>query len=130
MQVMVYYLISIRGCQLIPTPHSYYRGFVLPHRFGLSTMTLQGWLGVLLKGLVLSLVLESFVIELVYALLAWQPQTWWLWVALVLLFFSVVMANLAPVLILPLFYKFSALPEGDLTKRLLALSARPPTRGG
>jgi Zn-dependent protease with chaperone function len=127
-QVLVYFLILILGYQLIITPLSYYGGFVLPHRFGLSTMTLQGWLGDLLKGLVLSLVLESFVIELVYALLAWQPQTWWLWVALVLLFFSVVMANLAPVLILPLFYKFSALPEGDLTKRLLALAERAHTR--
>src|SRR5258707_6921581 len=127
-QVLVYFLILILGYQLITTPLSYYGGFVLPHRFGLSTMTLQGWLGDLLKGLVLSLVLESFVIELVYGLLAWQPQTWWLWVALVLLFFSVVMANLAPVLILPLFYKFSALPEGDLTKRLLALAERAHTR--
>jgi len=78
--------------------------------------------------LVLGLVLESLAIELVYVLLASQPETWWLWVALVLLFFSVVMANLAPVLILPLFYKFTALPEGDLTKRLLALAERAHTR--
>src|SRR5229473_5891953 len=127
-QVLVYFLILILGYQLITTPLSYYGGFVLPHRFGLSTMTLQGWLGDLLKGLGLSLVFEAFVIELVYVLLATQPQTWWLWVALVLLFFTVVMANLAPILILPLFYKFSPLPEGELTQRLLALAARAKTR--
>ena len=67
-------------------------------------------------------------IEFVYLLLALQPQTWWLWVALAMLFFSVVMANLAPVLIFPIFYKFTPLPEGDLTKRLLALAARAHTR--
>ncbi len=127
-QILVYFLVLILGYQILTAPIAYYSGFVLPHRYGLSTMTLKGWLGDLFKGLVLGLVLESFVIELVYGLLAFQPQTWWLWVALVLLFFSVVMANLAPVLILPLFYKFTPLPEGDLAKRLLALAERAHTR--
>ncbi len=127
-QILVYFLILILGYEIITAPIGYYSGFILPHRYGLSTMTLKGWLGDLFKGLVLSLILESLAIELVYVLLASQPQTWWLWVALVLLFFSVVMANLAPVLILPLFYKFTALPEGDLTKRLLALAERAHTR--
>src|SRR5260370_22458003 len=44
-QVLGYFLILILGFQLITTPLSYYSGFVLPHRFGLSTMTLQGSLG-------------------------------------------------------------------------------------
>jgi STE24 endopeptidase len=127
-QILVYFLILMLGYQLITTPLSYFGGFVLPHRYGLSTMTLKGWVGDLLKGFVLSLLLEILVVELVYALLASQPQIWWLWVALVLLFFSVVMANLAPVLILPIFYKFSPLPEGDLAKRLLALAERAHTR--
>ena len=127
-QILVYFLILMLGYQLITTPLSYFGGFVLPHRYGLSTMRLKGWASDLLKGFVLSLVLEILVVELVYALLASQPQTWWLWVALVLLFFSVVMANLAPVLILPIFYKFSPLPEGDLAQRLLALAERAHTR--
>ncbi len=127
-QVLVYFLILLLGYEIITAPIAYYSGFVLPHRYGLSTMTLKSWLGDLFKGLVLGLVLEVLVIELVYALLASQPQTWWLWVALALLFFSVVMANLAPVLILPLFYKFTPLPEGDLTKRLLALAEHAHTR--
>src|SRR5207247_11245032 len=76
----------------------------------------------------LSLVLEAFVIELIYALLALQPQMWWLEVGLILLFFSVVMANLAPILIFPLFYKFTPLPEGELTQRLLALAQRAHTK--
>src|SRR5436305_14738935 len=45
-----------------------------------------------------------------------------------MLFFSVVIAHLAPVLIFPIFYKFTPLPEGDLTKRLLALAERAHTR--
>src|SRR5229473_2335524 len=127
-QVIVYFLLLMLGYEIITAPLAYYGNFVLPHRYGLSTMTLQSWLADLVKGLVLNLVLEVLALELVYLLLATQPQTWWLWVALILLFFTVVMANLAPVLILPLFYKFSPLPEGEMTQRLLALAERAHTR--
>src|SRR5438034_4711472 len=127
-QVLVYLLILTLGYQVITFPFDYYGRFVLPHRYGLSTMTLRSWLADLLKGLVLSLILEILAIELIYLLLATQPQTWWLWVALIMLFFTVVMANLAPVLILPIFYKFTPLPEGELTQRLLALADRAHTR--
>ena len=127
-QILVYFLILILAYEIITAPIAYYSGFVLPHRYGLSTMSLKSWLGDLFKGLALSLVLEILVIEFVYLLLALQPQTWWLWVALAMLFFSVVMANLAPVLIFPIFYKFTPLPEGDLAKRLLALAERAHTR--
>jgi STE24 endopeptidase len=128
LQILVYFLILLLGYEIITAPIAFYSGFVLPHRYGLSTMSLKSWLGDLFKGLALELVLAVLAIEFVYALLAFQPQTWWLWVALALLFFSVVMANLAPVLILPIFYKFTPLPEGDLTKRLLALAERAHTR--
>src|SRR6266700_3782726 len=127
-QVLLYFLALMLSYQLINAPLTYYSSYILPHRYGLSTMSLQNWLLDLLKGLALSLVFSIFAVELVYLLLAAQPQTWWLWVAAALLFFSVVMANLAPVLILPLFYKFSPLPEGELAQRLLALAERAHTR--
>ncbi len=128
LQVLVYFLVLLLGYEIITSPLAFYSGYQLPHRYGLSTLSLRGWLGDRLKGLLLSIVLETFVVELVYLLLATQPQLWWLWVALILLFFTVVMANLAPVLILPLFYKLRPLPEGDLTRRLLALADRAKTR--
>src|SRR5262249_51182665 len=96
--------------------------------YNLSTMSVGAWIGDLIKGLVLGLVLEALVIELIYLLLAFQPQSWWLWVGLTLIFFSVLMANLAPVLLMPIFYKFTPLPEGELTERLLALTRRANTR--
>src|SRR5438874_4645424 len=128
LQVVAYFLILMLGYQIITSPLAYYGGFTLPHRYGLSTMSLRSWLVDFFKGLVLGLILETVVIELIYLLLATQPQTWWLEVAVILLFFTVIMANLAPILILPLFYKFTPLPEGELTQRLLALAKRAHTR--
>ncbi len=128
LQVTCYLLVFMLGYTIVTAPLSYYSGFVLPHRFELSTMTLRGWLADRFKGLVLGLIFEVLVVELIYLLLAIQPQLWWLWVALILLFFSVIMANLAPVLLLPLFYKFSPLPEGNLKQRLVNLADRAHTR--
>ncbi len=128
LQVLIYFLVLMLGYEVLTAPLAYYGGYVLPHRYGLSTMTLPAWLADLFKGLVLSLILESLAVEVIYVLLATQPQTWWLWTALILLFFTVIMANLAPVLILPIFYKFTPLPEGELTRRLLALAEHAHTR--
>ena len=128
LQVLIYFLVLMLGYEVLTAPLAYYGGYVLPHRYGLSTMTLPAWLADLFKGLMLSLILEALAVEVIYLLLATQPQTWWLWTALILLFFTVIMANLAPVLILPIFYKFTPLPEGELTRRLLALAERAHTR--
>src|SRR5258708_28726793 len=127
-QVLAYFLVLMLAYEILTAPLAYYRGFVLPKRYHLSTMSLKSSLIGLFKGLGLSVIFEALVVEVVYLLLAAQPQLWWLWVALILLFFTVLMANLAPVLILPLFYKFTALPECELTKRLLALAERAHTR--
>lgn len=126
-QILVYLLLVTLVYEIVTLPLSYYSSYVLPHRYKLSTMSPGAWMRDLLKGLALSLILEIFALELIYALLALQPLSWWLWVGLILLFFSVVMANLAPVLILPLFYKFTPLPEGELTERLLNLTRKAHT---
>ncbi len=126
LQVLCFFLIMMLVYEIVTAPLGYY-GFTLSRRYGLSVMTLKSWLRDLFVGLALELVLGIAVLELIYWLLAAQPDTWWLWVGLALLFFSVIMANLAPVLLFPLFYKLRPMPEGDLTRRLLALANRANT---
>ncbi|HEX9012099.1 MAG TPA: M48 family metallopeptidase [Anaerolineaceae bacterium] len=115
---------------LIDLPLSYYSGFVLPHRFGQSTETLRGWITDQLKGLAVSLPLGLVLLEVVFYLLRAAPDTWWLWAAAVLLVFQVLLANLAPVLLMPLFNKFVPLGEehADLAERLIRLAQRANTR--
>ena len=128
LQVLLYFVILMLVYQVVVAPLAYYSGYMLPHRYGLSVMSIRGWLRDLFVGLALELVLGMLAIELIYLLLATQPQTWWVWVALAMLFFSVGMANLAPVLLFPLFYKYRPLEEGALTARLLALAERAHTK--
>ena len=114
---------------VIDLPLSYYSGFVLPHHYDLSTQSLKGWIGDQVKGVLVGGVLALIVIEIIYLVLRVSPDLWWLWAGLILLFFNVILANLAPVLLFPLFFKFVPLEEehDDLVNRLLNLAERSGT---
>jgi STE24 endopeptidase len=113
---------------LLDVPLSYYSGFVLPHRYGLSTQTFRAWLWDQAKGAAIGGALGLIVLEVMYALLRASPNWWWLWTALAMLLFSVVLSTLAPVLIFPLFYKFTPLDDQELVARLTRLAERAGAR--
>jgi len=115
---------------LLNLPLSYYSGFALPHRFGQSTQTLKDWVLDQVKGLLIAGPIGLLLLEGLYAFLRSFPQTWWLWTAAGLLVVNVLLSNLAPVLILPLFNKFVPLGEEhkDLADRLMKLAERAHTR--
>jgi STE24 endopeptidase len=73
-------------------------------------------------------VLGLILLEVVYWLLRARPDDWWLYAAAVMLFFTVVLSSLAPVLIAPLFFKFTPLEDQDLANRLIRLAERAGTR--
>ncbi len=125
---LLYFVVALIAYEIVFSPLSYYSGFVLPHRYGLSTQSLRSWLTDALKGGVLGIVLGGLVIEVIYALLRAAPDTWWLWASVFMILFSVVLANLAPVLIFPIFYKFKPLEDAELAQRLTALAERAGTR--
>jgi len=126
--VALYAAIFGAAYELLLAPLSFYGGYVLPHRYGLATQSLRSWLGDQAKALALGGVLGLIVLEMVYALLAAFPGTWWLWAAAFLIAVTVLLANLAPVLIVPLFFKFTPLADAELAQRLAALAERAGTR--
>jgi len=115
---------------LINLPLGYYSGFVLPHRFGQSNQTLRDWIVDQLKGLAIGAPLGLILLELLYFALRATGDLWWLWAATGMLVFTVLLSNLAPVLIMPLFNKY--VPLGDehkeLADRLLDLARRANTK--
>lgn len=103
-------------------------GFRLEHRYQLSNQKLPGWLWDETKGLLISLVLGAIVAELIYWTIRIAPQQWWLIAWAVFIFLTVIFAQLAPVLLFPLFYKFQPLENEELRERLVRLSERAGTR--
>jgi len=116
--------------EVLGLPLSWYGGFVLPHRYDLSTQTPKGWFVDKLKGWLVGAPLGLLVIELMYLALRLTGDAWWIWTAGGMLVFSVLLVNLAPILIMPLFNKFIPLGEEheELARRLLALAEKTHTR--
>ena len=114
---------------IINLPLSYYQGYILPHRFDISNQKLSTWIMDELKGILVGGVIGMIVLETVYAILRVYPTTWWLWAAAILLIFNVILANIAPTLIMPLFNKFVPLGEehAELAERLMSLAKRSGT---
>jgi STE24 endopeptidase len=109
---------------LLSLPISYHTDYVLPHRYDLSTESRRGWWLDQLKGLLIGVPLGLLLVEVTYLILRSYPLSWWLWVAGFLLLFNVILANLAPVLVAPLFYHFTPLQETHpgLSQRLIRLA--------
>jgi STE24 endopeptidase len=115
---------------LLELPLGYYSGFVLPHRFGQSTQDFKSWVTDQLKNLLIAGPLGLIVLELVYLALRLTGGWWWLWTGAGMLVFTVILSNLAPVLIMPLFNKFVPLGEehAELAERLMKLAERAHAR--
>jgi len=109
-------------------PLDFLRGFWLEHRYGLSNLTLAGWVKDQLKGLAVGGTLALLAVEFLYAAMRRWPERWWILCAIVFMAFFVLLANLAPVLIFPIFFKVKPLENPSLTERLLELSRRAGTR--
>jgi STE24 endopeptidase len=96
----------------------------LEARFGFNTSTQKTWWLDRLKGFLLALALGYPLLVLVLKFVEWTGDGWWLWAWGALLAFQIVMMVLGPVLILPLFNKFTPLPGGSLRERLVKLAER------
>ncbi len=110
--------------KIIELPLDFYSGYVLEHRFGLSRQTPGGWIGDQFKGLAIGAVLMLAGIELIYALLRNDSGYWWIYASAAVIGFVVVMTNLAPVLLMPLFFKFKPVESADLQNRVRGLARR------
>jgi glycerophosphoryl diester phosphodiesterase/Zn-dependent protease with chaperone function len=112
---------------LIELPFAYYQGYALEHRYGLSNQSLSHWMSDQAKAGAIGLLFAKLGASIVYAALRRSPDWWWLIAASVFALATIVLAQLAPVLLLPLFYRFKPLDRPALASRLLALASRANT---
>jgi STE24 endopeptidase len=115
---------------ILGLPFAWYAQFRLEQRFGFNTTTIKTWVLDRLKGFLLALLLAYPLVALVLKLIEWTGANWWLWAAALVIAVQFVLLFVAPAVIMPLFNKFTPLPEGTLRERLFALAQRAgfPTR--
>jgi STE24 endopeptidase len=108
---------------VVALPLSFYSGYVIEHRFGLSKQTLCRWLRNWAISNSLALLIGA-ALNLGLFWIIWNTGPyWWLIAAAAFFVVSVVFGQLAPVLFLPLFYKVEPIDNLELTQRLQRLAS-------
>jgi STE24 endopeptidase len=105
-----------------------YYGFRLERGFKLSNQRLSSWAWDQVKEFLVGLVLGGIVVELLYFTIRQWPQHWWLLAWSLFMGLFILLAQLAPVVLFPIFYKFEPLENEELRRRLVVLSERAGTR--
>jgi len=122
---MAAFLFTVGFAMSLPgLPLDWYAQFRLEEKFGFNTSTQKTWWLDRVKGLLLAIMLGYPLLVLILKIVEWTGAAWWLWAWGAMLVFQSLMLVLAPVLIMPLFNKFTPLPEGSLRDRLLNLAQR------
>jgi STE24 endopeptidase len=114
--------------EAVGLPFGFYSGFVLERRYGLSKQSLRSWLFDQVKSLALGLMLCVLAGSVVYLFIAHDPTGWWMPAALVFALLIIGLANVGPLVLLPLFYSVTPLARESLRARLVALGERAGAR--
>ena len=125
---MLYIVLFILAVAVLEFPLTYYAGFMVPHQFDLTDQSFGSWIGDMLKGLAVNLVIGSVIGAL--ALLAIRRvRRWWvvLWAATVPL--TVLVVVITPIVLDPIFNKFEPLQDQVLKQKLLDLASRAGIEG-
>lgn len=108
-------------------PVAWYQGYWLERRYGLSTQILPHWLADHVKAVTASSAVLVAGLATVYACMALWPTGWWLPTAASFTLAMVLLARLAPVVLLPIFYRVRPLRRESLSARLVQLAAKAGT---
>ncbi|MBM3334128.1 M48 family metallopeptidase [Candidatus Sumerlaeota bacterium] len=130
--IVAFYLLPV-GLLLAVVSMSFsaIRSFFVDRRFGLSTESFGVWFADEIKEVLVGGALAFVAVEVLYVFLRLFAQTWWIWAGLTFSVFLLLLIQVAPVLIFPLFYRFTRITDSEMTERLerLAKQAGKPIEG-
>ncbi len=116
------FLLYVLSFQMISVffdfPLSFYSSYVHEHRWNFSNHTVKSWLWEQIKGFLVGLILMLILLGLLFWIMALYPQKWWFIAGLAFAFVSVVLATIFPVVILPIFNKYTPVENKELTDTL------------
>ena len=126
--LVIYVVLLALLNEAVSLPFAFYEGVTLERRYGLSTQTTARWWFDHAKAGLVALVFGLIAALIVCSLIRWDPNRWWIVAAAVFTVIMVGLVQLAPVLLLPLFYEFKPLDREALVARLVALANRAGAR--
>ena len=119
-----FFIIFYGGMALFNFPLDFWDGFILEHKFKLSRQNLPSWFKDYLKKTLIVMIVALIIVEGVYIFIGIFYKSWWIFAALLWLLITVIFTKIFPFLILPLFFKSSAVKDSALLDRLMVLAAK------
>lgn len=123
--IVFYGLITVLGF-----PLAYFSGYVHEHKWHFSNHTIKSWLWEQLKSFLVGLILSVFLLGLLLWIITISPLWWWLAAASAMTFVSVILATIFPVVIAPIFNKYTPIEDKELTTALHDLLASGGLKSG
>ncbi len=112
--VVLYVLVLSLAFDAATLPFSFYRGFLLERRYGLSTETMGHWLKDHAKAVLIGVLFAELGAVFVYFALRNWPAFWWAIAGVGYSLVAILVVSLAPVVLLPLFFTFKPLEKAAL----------------
>lgn len=103
-------------------PFNFYHSFLLEHKFSLSNQKIKDWLFDQLKSGIISYFVMLIMLSAFYYTLEIFPNYWWLVISIFWVIFSLILAKLTPIVIIPLFFKYKKLSDETLRERIIKLA--------
>jgi Tol biopolymer transport system component/Zn-dependent protease with chaperone function len=121
--LVVYLLFFLLLTTLLELPISFYSGYLLEHKYGLSNHTVGSWLWDLGKSLLIGWVLAVVAVAVLYALIRKYNRGWWAWFGIGSVPFIIFIIVIAPIVFMPMFYTITPMEDSPLKTRVLDLAA-------
>jgi STE24 endopeptidase len=125
---IVYVVVVSLMSAIVSLPFAFYQGVTLERRYGLSKQATARWWVDQVKAGCVGLVFVVSGALLVSGLMRADPDRWWMLAAVGFAGLLVLLVQLAPLVLLPIFYDFKPLDRGDLVARLVRLADRAGAR--
>lgn len=127
---ILFFLLLGWASTMLGIPFDLYETFRIEARYGFNTTTPRIWIADFLKSQAIGAVLLAFLIAVVFWLISWTPQQWWLWVWGFMALFSLFMMFISPYLIEPLFNKYEPVTEEGLEDDIRAMMEKAGLKVG
>lgn len=114
----VWYLMD----SLLSLPWNLYTSWWRQKQYGLTSQALAGWFQDFGLQLIVGLVMNVILFSLIYWVMRRSPKRWWMWGGLVTSLFLIFGMVIAPVVIEPLFNKYTPAPPGEVRDTVVAMA--------
>jgi STE24 endopeptidase len=122
LQPLPYAVLYTIAVTVLGFPLEYYENYAREHKYGLATQSFGPWMGDELKALLVSLVIASIGMLILFAIVRRFPNSWWIWGAAATMCLMTILIALGPVFLQPIFNSPKKLEDPKITAPILRMA--------